>query len=207
MLLYYFMDSLFLMESTIILIPVLIWKKKYVSFTLALFNTFSLSSVFVFFLTFSLLKFFHLYFNYMGFAEVIESVNICFSVNLENVQPLYFKFFLPLKILLWFQLHINWIDIFLYHHWNFVFLSVFIFCLFYNDLLQIHCDLFIWCDQFSKSIQIFSNSRIFIWPFWYHHKFRALNKLYQLAGPWFGNSVYLDGGNCWNICLPHTAFF
>ena len=48
---------LFLMKSTIILIPVLIQKKKYISFTLAVFNIFSLSS---FILTFSLLKFFHL---------------------------------------------------------------------------------------------------------------------------------------------------
>lgn len=93
-------------------------------------------------------------------------------------------------------------------HWNFVFFQSLFFCLFYNDfssdsLWSFHL---MWADFLNLS-KFFQILEYLFDLFDTIIKSRALNKLYQLAGPWFGNSVYLDGGNCWNICLPHTAFF
>lgn len=149
-----------------------------------LYLTLSLSSVFVFFFdifTFEVLSF--VFQPTWGLLKSIESVNICFSVNLENVQPLYFKFFFAFKKILSMIPITYKLDWYFPICWlKFCFQSLFS-VYFIMTFLQIHCDLFIWCDQFSKSIQIFSNSRIFIWPFDTIIKSRALNKLYQLVGP------------------------
>lgn len=87
MLLYYFLDSCFWWSQPLFLSLFQYDQKKYVSFMLADFNIFS------FFLAFSLLMCFHMYFNCLGFTEVIKSVNLYFSVNLENVPPLYLQIF------------------------------------------------------------------------------------------------------------------